>query len=211
MMPATPPVMPPEKSPALKSRHHHARYDDRRGGIGQRAFEAVTNFDPHLVLFRSDQQQHTVVLLRLAEFPEPEELVGEGFDVAALQRLHGRDHELDSGLVLQFFRFRLDVAAGVRGHDVRVIDHATAERRKVERERRGQPAEDQAGRERISRDPPRHHQSPDAPPPPEEPPPPEKSLPDELLPEELLADELLPEELLLQPDAPPAATNTRRP
>ena len=114
MMPSTPRSMPPEKSLALEARRHGAGDDHRRQRIGQRAFEAVADLDAHFVLGRRDEEQHAVVLLGFAELPEPEQLIGIGLDVAALQRFHRGDDQLDAGLVLQLLRLRLDGAAGRR-------------------------------------------------------------------------------------------------
>ena len=102
------------KIAGLEARHDGARDDDRRQRVGQRAFEAVADLDAHLVLVRRDQQQHAVVLLRLAELPDAEQLVGIGLDVAALQRLHRGDDELDAGLVFEVFELCLDARCAVR-------------------------------------------------------------------------------------------------
>ncbi len=127
----------------LETRQHGALNDDRRQRIGQRALEAVADFDAHLVLGRCNQEQDAIVFLRLAELPEPEQLVGEGLDVAALQRFHCGDDELDAGFVLQVLELGFDIGPALRSHDVRLIDDAAGQRRKVEGERKcRQRAED---------------------------------------------------------------------
>ena len=125
-----------------------------------------------------DQKQHAVVLLRLAELPGAEQLIGVGLDVAAFERSHRGDDELDAGLLLQGYRFGCDVAAARRGQDIGLIDHRAGELREIERqgERRPKAKRKHAGGNRLQ-DP--HHQLPDAPPPPDEPPPPEKPPPPE--------------------------------
>src|SRR5262249_26876595 len=151
------------------------------------------------------EKQDAVVLLRLAELPGAEQLIGVGFDVAALQRLHRGDNELDAGFVFQRFGFRLDVALALRRHHAGLIDHAAGECREVERQCDGRrQAEDQD--DSYSH----HPQPPDAPPPPDEPPPPEKPLSDELPPDEL---PLLQESLFQLEECEPvsAVTSSRRP
>src|SRR5271154_2781073 len=123
-----------------------------------------------------DQKQHAVVLLRLAELPGAEQLIGVGLDVAAFERPHRGDDKLDAGLLLQGYRFGSDVAAVRRRQNIGLIDHRAGKLREIERqsERRSKAKRKQAGRTRLQ-DP--HHQLPDAPPPPDEPPPPEKPPP----------------------------------
>ena len=125
----------------LEARDDGAGDDDRRQRVGQRTFEPVADLDPHLALVGRDQKQHAVILLCLAELPEAEELIGVGLDVAALQRLHRGDDELDAGFVFQRFRFRLDVALAVGRHHAGLIDHAAGELREIEGEgERGEEA-----------------------------------------------------------------------
>ena len=84
-------------------------------GVGQRAFEAIADLDAHLVLGRRNEQQHAIVLLGFAKLPEAEELIGIGLDVAALQRLHGGNDELDAGFVLERPSTSLRRRCGVTG------------------------------------------------------------------------------------------------
>ena len=170
-MPPTPRSIAAGKIAGLEAWHDGARNNDRGDRIGQRAFEAIADFDAYLVLVRRDQKQHAVVLLRLAELPGPEQLIGVGFDIAALQRRHRRHHELDAGFFLEILQFVGKVAADVGVEDSGLVDHTAGQRRKVERgSRRRAQAQHQQGCGHCLQDP--HHQPPEAPPPPDEPPPP---------------------------------------
>jgi hypothetical protein len=73
------------KITGLKAWNDGARNNHRRQSVGQRAFEAVANLDAHFVFVRRNEKKNAVVLLRLAEFPVAEQLIGVGLDVAALQ------------------------------------------------------------------------------------------------------------------------------
>jgi hypothetical protein len=57
--------------PRLEAWRHRIGNDDFRQSVGQGAFEAITNLDPHLVLVWRDEKQHAIVLLLLAELPGP--------------------------------------------------------------------------------------------------------------------------------------------
>src|SRR3984885_5641391 len=116
----------------LEPRHDRARNDHRRQRVGQRAFEPVADLDADPVLIRGDEQKNTVILLRLAELPGAEQLVGISFNVAALQRFDGGDDQLNAGLVFKVFQLGLKLAAALRRHDIGLIDHTAGQRRKVE-------------------------------------------------------------------------------
>ena len=104
----------------LEARRDGVGDDDLRQRVGQRAFEAVADLDPHPPLVRRDQQQHAVVLRLLAELPGAEQLVGVGLDLLALQRADGGDDELDAGLGLEIRELRLRARpARRRRNDVR--------------------------------------------------------------------------------------------
>ena len=131
------------KIAGLEPRHDRARNDHRRQRVGQRTFKPVADLDADLVLVRRDQQENAVVLLRLAELPGAEQLVGVSLDVAALQRFDGGDDQLNAGFVFKVFQLGLKLAAAFRRHDIGLIDHTAGQRRKVEREgegRRGKAA-----------------------------------------------------------------------
>ena len=83
---------------------------------------------------RRDQQQHAVVFLRLAKFPESKQSIGVGLDVAALQRFYRRDNELNAGLILELLKLCFERAAALRADDIGLIDHTAGQRRIVERE-----------------------------------------------------------------------------
>ena len=82
----------------LETRRYRIGDDDFRQRVGQRALEAVADLDSHPVLVRRDEQQHTVVLVLLAELPGAKQLVGVGLDLLALERGDGGDDKLDAGL-----------------------------------------------------------------------------------------------------------------
>ena len=109
--------------------------DDHRQRVGQRAFEAVADLDPHATLVRRHQQQDAVVLLRLAQLPRAEERVGVGLDLLPFQRADGGDDELDAGLGLEIRELRFERGLRRRREDVGLIDDAAGERRKGQRRR----------------------------------------------------------------------------
>ena len=78
---------------------------------------------------RRDQQQHAVVFLRLAKFPESKQSIGVGLDVAALQRFYRRDNELNAGLILKLLKLCFERAAYLLADDIGLIDHAAGQRR----------------------------------------------------------------------------------
>ena len=102
------------------------------------------------MLVGRDQKQHAVILLCLAELPEAEELIGVGLDVAALQRLHRGDNELDAGFVFERLQLGFKRALVGRRNDVGLIDDAAGERGEVEggEGKRGEKAEDDHSRQR---------------------------------------------------------------
>src|SRR5262249_32138388 len=80
-----------------------------------------------------DEEQHAVVFLRLAELPKSKQPVGISLDVAALQRLHGRDDELNAGFVLKLLKLGFDFGSALRGDDIGLIDHAAGQRGIIKR------------------------------------------------------------------------------
>ncbi len=66
--------------------------------VGQRAFEAVADLDPHLVLLRRNQKQHAIVLFFLAKAPGAKQSIGVRLDLVAFERFHRGDDKLDAGL-----------------------------------------------------------------------------------------------------------------
>ena len=70
----------------LEPRRDGVGDDDLRQRVGQRAFEAIADLDPHAMLVRRHQQQDAVVLVRLAQLPCAEQLVGVGLDLLPFQR-----------------------------------------------------------------------------------------------------------------------------
>ena len=72
--------------------------DQPRHRVGELAFEAVADLDPHPPLVRRDDQHRAGVLALLADAPVPPELIAVVLDRGALQRLQGDDHELAGGL-----------------------------------------------------------------------------------------------------------------
>jgi hypothetical protein len=63
---------------------------------------------------RSDEQQHTIVFVFLAELPIPEQFVGVGLDVLTLQRIDGGYDKLDAGLAFKLGKLAFDCVAGRR-------------------------------------------------------------------------------------------------
>ena len=119
----------------LEPRRDGVGDDHLRQRVGQRAFEAVADLDPHATLVRRHQQQDAVVLVRLAQLPGAEQLVGVGLDLLPFQRADGGDDELDAGLVLEIRELRLDRGLRRRREDAGLIDDAAGERRKGQRRR----------------------------------------------------------------------------
>ena len=133
MMSSTPRSMPPPKSLALKRGVIALAMIDGRQRVGQRAFEPVADFDADAMFVGRDEQQDAVVLGLLAELPGPEELVGIGLDLFALQRRDRCDDELDAGFLLEIGELGLD-RGGRRGRDdMRLSTIASAERREIRR------------------------------------------------------------------------------
>ena len=83
------------------------------------------------MLGRRHQQQQAVVLLRLAQLPEAEEIVGVGLDFLSAEARHGRHDELDAGLRLEIGKLALQRGAGLFRQHGGAVDHAAAQRRKI--------------------------------------------------------------------------------
>jgi hypothetical protein len=83
------------------------------------------------VFSRSDQEQHAVVFLRFAELPEAEQLIGIGLDIAACSDFTVATTSWMPDLSSRS-RLRLDLVLARWGHDSRLVDHAAAQRRKIE-------------------------------------------------------------------------------
>ena len=75
VMRSTPILMPPGKSPALKSWQYLSLDDDLRERVGERAFQAVTHLDAYLALAGHDDQERAVVPFLLANLPVSLELI----------------------------------------------------------------------------------------------------------------------------------------
>jgi hypothetical protein len=75
--------------------------------------------------FGAIEQQHAVVLFRLAELPLPEERVGVGLDILPVERGDGGDDELDSRFRLEIGELLLDRRACSGGDDGGLIDDAS--------------------------------------------------------------------------------------
>ena len=122
--------------PGLESRRDRVRNNDAGDGVGQRPFEAVADLDAHPPLLRRDQKESAVVLLRLAQFPGPEEPVCVGLDLLAAERRHGRHDELNAGLLLEIGQLAFEVGDRDRRKDFRLVDNPSGQRREVGRRKR---------------------------------------------------------------------------
>ncbi len=111
----------------------HRRLDDRaRDGVRQHAFQPVADLDPHLMLGWGDQQQHAVVLLLLPELPETEQPVRVVLDGCALERGHGRDHDLVRALRLLRRQLLVERRLRARIEHARLVHHPPGQRREGE-------------------------------------------------------------------------------
>ena len=111
MMSSTPRVDAAVEIARLEAGRDGVGDDDLRGRVGQRALEPVADLDAHAMLFGRDQEQRAVVLLRLAELPGAEELVGVGLDLLAVERGDRRDDQLDARLRLELGELALEIGA----------------------------------------------------------------------------------------------------
>jgi len=91
------------------------------------------------MLHRRDEEQHAIIFLRLAKFPETKEPVGISLDIAALQRFHRRDDELNAGFVLKLLKLCLERAAALRSDDIGLINYAGSQRRIIDRKSNKSP------------------------------------------------------------------------
>ena len=62
-------VDPPGVIIGLEAGDHGPCNDHVRQGIGERAFQSISDFDPCLVLGGCYEQQHSIVFLRFADVP----------------------------------------------------------------------------------------------------------------------------------------------
>src|SRR5579863_1528789 len=129
----------------LEPRDDGARDDDRGKRVGQRTLEPIAHLDAYFVLGRGDQKKNAVVLLRLAELPETEQLISVSLDIAALQRLDRGDDQLNAGFVFEAFEHLLEIVAGARLDDAGLVDDAAGERRKIKRQGGEHQAENEPG------------------------------------------------------------------
>ena len=135
----------------LESRRDRVRNDDAGDGVGQRALEAVADLDAHPPLLRRDQKESAVVLFRFAQFPGAEQPVGVGLDLLAVERGHGRDDELNAGLLLEIGELALEIGVRDRREDVRLVDDPSGQRGEVGRRKRRATRAARARRQRRSR------------------------------------------------------------
>src|SRR5205814_614523 len=75
-------------------RDDHVFDDELARGVRQRAFEAVTDFDPQLALVRRHDENRAVVLAFLPDAPGAAELITVGGDVLPLQRFERGNDDL---------------------------------------------------------------------------------------------------------------------
>jgi len=80
----------------LEARRHGVGNDHFRECVGQRAFQAIADFDSDALFVGRNQQQDAVVLRLFAELPGPEQLVGVRLDLLSLEGGYGRDDKLDA-------------------------------------------------------------------------------------------------------------------
>src|SRR6266849_6019044 len=76
-------------------------------------------------------RRSTPLFFVFAELPAAEKLVGVGLDLLAVERGNGGNDELDAELGFEIGEFRLDGIARFGGDDIRLIDDAARERRKI--------------------------------------------------------------------------------
>ena len=101
----------------LEARRDGVGDDDLGGRVGQRSLEPIADLDAHPVFVGRDEKQHAVVLLRFAEPPGAEKLVGVGLDLLAVERGDGRHDELDARLVLEVLQLPFERGARVGRED----------------------------------------------------------------------------------------------
>ena len=82
-------------------RHNFVVYDLAGDGVGQSAFEAVTNLDPDRAVFLKYQKNHSIVAVLLAHFPflgKPDRKI---FERTPFKTLKNSDYYLIGGLLLE--------------------------------------------------------------------------------------------------------------
>jgi hypothetical protein len=117
----------PRPVTCAKRRNDLVLNDDTGFGIGQRAFQAVSDFDAHLPFIGGNNQQNAIVLLRLTDAPGAPQFHPKLLYGPAIEALHGDHHHLLTcfGLVgLQHFD---KIGFRACGEQIGFIDNAAGQ------------------------------------------------------------------------------------
>ena len=115
-----------------KARDNHFVDDSTCDRVRQNAFEAVADFDAELAVVLRDYEDGAVVELFLADLPALRDADAEAFDIFALQAWQREHGDLMAGLGFELPQPLLQRLRAARCHEVRVVVHASAQRRDVE-------------------------------------------------------------------------------
>lgn len=100
-----------------------------RDSIGQDAFQAVTDFEPELAVFNSDQKDDAIVETFLADFPILRDADAETFDVLAIERGDRQNCDLMARFLFELRELRFQRAHLILAHDAGVVVYPAAQRR----------------------------------------------------------------------------------
>ena len=106
-----------------KSRQNQRLHDDTGCCVGQHALQPIANLDPHLAFIRSYKEQHTIVILGLAELPVAKQPIGEFLDTKILQRANRRHHDLIAGRLFVRGKIAGQACFRIRRQDIGVVHH----------------------------------------------------------------------------------------
>ncbi len=114
-----------------KTRQDLALDDDAGDGVGERALEAIADFDANLALVRRDDQHDAVVAALLADAPMAAELVAVFLNRPSAQRFQRDDDELRRRFGLETFELGIEVDLRRGIENVRFVDDAAGELREI--------------------------------------------------------------------------------
>ena len=96
---------------SAEARHDVITGNPLGDSIGQNAFQAVTDFEPELAVFNSDQKDDAIVETFLADFPVLRDADAETLDVLAIERGDRQNCDLMARFLFELREFEIPTRA----------------------------------------------------------------------------------------------------
>ncbi len=107
-----------------KRRNDRTIDDDARKRIRHRAFEAISDLNAHFSIIGCYDQQDAIIFLALTQRPGPEQAIGIGFDILAVQARNRHHHHLIGRFRFKIGEFLRELLPCCRVNNTGCINHA---------------------------------------------------------------------------------------